>query len=1144
MKPYLAFIFLLCCFWLLCLRSPAQQISFKRVTPPEGASWGGFITGITQDQQGYMWFTTHTGLYRYDGYQWVAYKNSPMQETSLASDRAECTYADRAGYIWVGTFGQGLERLDPQTGKFTHFIHNPDDKNSISSDTVTVLLEDREGMLWVGTHNGLNLYNPETGTFTHYVHNRNDTASLSNNQVRAIYEDRQGTIWVGTGSPFAGETPEGEGGLNKFDRLTGKFQRYLHDPENPRSLINNKVRAIFEDSRGTFWVGTFGDGLHTMDRKSGTFTRHKYDPAQPEKLSRPYLRSGRTDDGVTFIHEDASGAIWIGSYRGGLNRYDPETKRVQHFEYSKNVSHGIGDNGTWAAYSSREGVLWISTWGGDIYCVNPFRSIIPYVEMGASVNAFFEEPSGVLWLGTEHGVVRQDKLHQITTRFIRDATDSTSLSDNYILSVHQDRQGTIWIGTEKGGLNRFDRESETFTHYRHDPSDEGSIRSDGIVAIMEDRKGQLWLGTAKGLDRFDAKTASFIHYDEKVNGGKKQPEYIINCLLEDQEGDIWMGTYKGKHGVSRVSPATGKFKHYLEGTNINSLYEDKQGTLWAGTDVGLFQFNHAKGRFIPFVDPFTGKGFPLVTNVLEDNQQSLWVSTSAGLVRVNRSRDALSLYGWNHGVNPIAFTMGGHIGRSGALYIGDKNGYYSFMPEMIGVNVQPPQIILTDFRLFDKVVKPGSDKPFDVQLSEVKEIFLDHDENVFSFSFAGIHYRNPEENRHLYKLEKYDEVWRAASLDRTASYFKVPPGKYVFRLKVANSDGVWSERSVTIHVGSPWWSTWWAYGLYATLLLAVIWGFIEYRSRALKCENRLLEKKVAARTAEVMAQNEEIIRKNKKIRAHRDRVERTLWELQAAQSQLIQSEKMASLGELTAGIAHEIQNPLNFVNNFSEVSVELCTEIGQELEAGQLEAAHISLADLSHNLHKIQQHGRRAESIVKGMLQHSRSSSGQKEPTDLNALANEYMRLAYHGLRAKDKTFSAHLITNLDPQLEKVEVVPQEFGRVLLNLFNNAFYAVQQKQKQGLKDYEPEVRLTTRQQGGKVEVRVRDNGTGIPSKDRRKIFQPFFTTKPSGQGTGLGLSLSYDIITMGHGGELQVDSEEGEFTELVIQLSVSDLVEA
>ena len=265
---------------------------------------------------------------------------------------------------------------------------------------------------------------------------------------------------------------------------------------------------------------------------------------------------------------------------------------------------------------------------------------------------------------------------------------------------------------------------------------------------------------------------------------------------------------------------------------------------------------------------------------------------------------------------------------------------------------------------------------------------------------------------------------------------------------------------------------------------------------------------------------------------------RTLIALRQTQRQLIQSEKMASLGELTAGIAHEIQNPLNFVNNFSEVNIELLEELDGELKRGEIEEALDISSNIKQNLEKIGFHGKRADGIVKGMLQHSRASSGKKEPTDINALADEYLRLAYHGLRAKDKSFNSEIITYFDEGLPKVDTIPQDIGRVLLNLFTNAFYAVQQKQKTGKGNYQPAVELTTAAKEGFIEIRVRDNGTGIPEHIKDKIMQPFFTTKPTGEGTGLGLSMSYDIIVKGHSGKIDIDTKEGEFTEFTIKLPI------
>jgi len=268
-------------------------------------------------------------------------------------------------------------------------------------------------------------------------------------------------------------------------------------------------------------------------------------------------------------------------------------------------------------------------------------------------------------------------------------------------------------------------------------------------------------------------------------------------------------------------------------------------------------------------------------------------------------------------------------------------------------------------------------------------------------------------------------------------------------------------------------------------------------------------------------------------------LEKTLVELKSTQTQLIQSEKMASLGELTAGIAHEIQNPLNFVNNFSDVSRELMEELNEELDKGDIMEAKAISIDVIENLGKINHHGKRADSIVKGMLEHSRTSVGQKELIDLNTLADEYLRLSYHGLRAKDKSFNAELITHFDPKLPKVTVIPQDIGRVFLNLFNNAFYAVNQKKKTAGVDFKPQVSVATSSKDAQVIIKVKDNGIGMPDSVKEKIMQPFFTTKPTGEGTGLGLSLTYDMVVKGHGGNISVDTIDGEFTEFTIILPIT-----
>jgi signal transduction histidine kinase len=293
-----------------------------------------------------------------------------------------------------------------------------------------------------------------------------------------------------------------------------------------------------------------------------------------------------------------------------------------------------------------------------------------------------------------------------------------------------------------------------------------------------------------------------------------------------------------------------------------------------------------------------------------------------------------------------------------------------------------------------------------------------------------------------------------------------------------------------------------------------------------------INRKIFLQNALIREQQEELINEKNKLK-------QSLENLKATQAQLIQKEKMASLGELTTGIAHEIQNPLNFVNNFSAVNKELLTEVKQEFSEGNYAEVSDLLVIIGQNEEKITHHGKRADNIVKGMLQHARSSSGEEQLTNINHLVDEYLRLSYQGMRDKDKAFSAAIETHFDDGIRAINIVPQDVGRVLLNLFNNAFYAVQQKKKQLNGTYEPTVTVSTRKDAENIVIKVKDNGNGIPPNVTEKVFQPFFTTKPTGEGTGLGLSLSYDIITKGHGGNLRVSSKEGEGAEFVVELPAS-----
>ncbi len=1101
----------------------SQEIIFNKVPPPVGKTFN-FVTGVTQDLNGFMWFATKTGMYRYDGNRLTTYENQALNPNSLISNASESIFADNDGIIWIGTLGKGLDRFDPETGNFTHFHHDPKNPASLSNDTVTVILRDKQGTLWIGTHGGLDYFDEKANKFFHYRSKANDPSSISNNQVRAIYEDRQGTLWIGTGSPYAdnGGGPDA-GGLNRLDKKTGTFTRYLHDQKKINSLLSNKVSAIYEDDKGVLWIGTSLNGLHKMNTQKGTFERIIFDPRNPEKLSAPAVtKESASYEHITFFTQDAAGSYWFATVDAGLFYFNPAIGKIKHFNAATNSSSGYNDSGAWKTFTSRDGVFWIGGTQGTIYHFNPLTQKIPDILVSsAPVTNLYEEQNGTFWIGATHALIRVDKKNGITKIFESEINSSKD-KDNEIFCLWEDRQDNLWVGSNNG-LFLWDRESDKFKIYNNNPKDKNSISNNNVTQVYEDSKSNLWISTFRGLNLMDRGTDRFKHYFFNPADTNAFGSNLMTSVFEDKFGKLWVGGWNGS-GINLFNRENATFITYLKGSGIMCIYEDSAGVLWVGGNDGLYKYNRDADNFTRVGDFDTMNGIPDVYNLIEDNQKYLWIATAGGILRVNPQRNETSFFGENFGVKKNSLIWGSaYKGNNGNLYFGNNTGYYEINPEELLKNSKPPEIVFTDFKIADISIKPEKYGTLKKSLSETKEIRLRYSQNVFSFDFTVIDYANPEQNQLIYYLENYDKTWLKPSSERKAYYFNIPPGKYIFHVKAMNGNGVWAEKSLEIIILPPWWRSWWAYGFYGLILIAGIFGIDRFqRKRILSAE------KERNRANEI---------------AHAKEIEKAYTELKTTQAQLIQSEKMASLGELTAGIAHEIQNPLNFVNNFSEVNAELIEEMKQEIEKGNMEEVKAIANDIAGNEQKITQHGKRADAIVKGMLQHSRSSTGIKEPANINALADEYLRLAYHGLRAKDKSFNASMKTDFDESIGNINIIPQDIGRVILNLITNAFYAVTEKKLQQPLGYEPTVSVSTKRSlsaegRGEVRIIVKDNGNGIPDSVLDKIYQPFFTTKPSGQGTGLGLSMSYEIITKAHGGELKVDSKEGEGAEFTIILPV------
>ena len=1254
----------------------------ERLTSDAGLSSNSAIS-IAQDAQGFMWFGTWGGLNRYDGSSFKTFYHDPTDPTSLPHDWAESLYVDGEGTLWVGMHaGGGLARFDPATETFTRFSFR-DDLDDPAQDIVTVILEDHAGTFWVGTHGGLIRFDRETGAFTRYLHDPDDPTSLSNDQVRAMYVDRSGTFWVGTGSATPTETPAGLGGLNRFDPATGRFIRYLHDPDNPITLFDNKVQSIFEDARGTLWVGTFGRVLNRMDRQSGTFERLMFDPTTPDRLVRPPVSSllnlCSVDCGqLTFIHEHPSGLLWIGSNRDGLLLYDAEQNRVvrRYHADAADAALRFGTNSAWSFHASVDGTVWVGNAG-----VGGVHRLVPAVQRFAHLRAdpanlnhrgvrqIIATRDGMVWMATwDGGLNRFDPATQAYTHYRPDPADPNSLSDLDVHSIYEDRQGLLWVGTGAGVLNRFDRATGRFTHYRHDPTDPHSIGSGDVLGIRETQDGTFWIVLDfGGLDHFAPETGRFTHYRHDLADSNSLSSDGVFDLLEDQNGDLWVGTFSGLDRIVR-DPATGTIscERHLPGTWVAHLYEDREGRFWVGTfNAGLLLFDRATGGFTRFT---RADGLPenSIRSIVEDEAGHLWISTPNRLVRFEPEARTFFVFDPADGLPNIEFLARSVArGHDGTLYFGGRGGITAFDPAPASED-PPPKTTLTGLRLRNTPVVPGPDAPLQQPLFQADEIILTHTQNDFTIDYLGLDYRRPGRIRYQYVLEGHDAGWVDARAQHSARYAAVPPGDYVFRVRAASRFGVWhgEPTSVRVTVLPPWWRTRWAYLLYALILGVGIFAVDRLQRRRVikkeranaEIEQARLREEAAERIreseqrfrelfeaspdaifvedfegkvldvnpaacrlhglerAQLIGQNvstlvppeerehamellarmvagdldriegkswtveeEKVpveisvsqvtyarepalllhvrdITERKQAEEERERarereleqareIEKAYNQLKDAQRQLIQSEKMASLGQMTAGIAHEIKNPLNFVNNFAQLSVDLADELADELDAGtDKTVAEIRddlgeiLANLKQNAAIINEHGRRADGIVKSMLEHARSTPGERRATDLNALLDEYVNLAFHGMRAQQQGFRCDIERKYDETVGKLDLAPKEIGRVFQNLLKNAFEAVREQALKDNRDYLPTVRVSTRPLDGGVEIRVGDNGPGIPPEIQDKIFEPFFTTKPTGSGTGLGLSLAYDIVTQGHGGTLAVEPTEGEGATLVITL--------
>jgi len=1043
----------------------------------QGLNIQGNITSLFEDSKGRLWCGSNTGdLSVIDFNAKLVYE---LTNTFRKSDIYEMTEDDQHR-VWFPMFRRGYYIIDFEEMVISQFTV----AQGLLDVRNIVAFKDNEGLIWLTTNGGVNIIDLKTGK------NIKLTAEngLLNNFVGSFFQNSDGKIWI-----------SGGGGITILNKSKTEMS-YLTAQNGFEGLP--ACSEVFKDRNGKLWFGTPNGLLFSYSESNG--------------LVETYKITNRQDQWVFNMLEDGQGQLWLSVGQGGLYMINTNEGRPANFDRGD----GLSSNNNWGTLEAKDGKIWIgSTQGIDVY--DPVKNTIKHLgkENGLSQDRntrIMEDSKGRIWSsGINAGVSIIDPVKQT----IQQLKLGEGFGANSIEPVLEDDNGIFWLGGTTGELITLDLENSVLRNLSLD-STAARVSNNTIV---KDAQHKIWVGGQdSGIQIIDPKNNTRMRLTTE-NGLVSDRVY---SLAKDSENNIWTASQEGVDLIDLTNKRITTFRA-SEGLGAKDIYAiaEHKSEIFLGTSKGLTILKPIGGSYAetPYWKVKTlgqRQGLNLIdfaeNSFTFDKNDRFWASLVETITVIDEIKEDTTIYEpYISGINILdikqVFNNVEKIKEKttdiDTLWAHNKNGFY--------VKTQSSRD--SSYHGSNNIKWETVQGPYNIPVG----LELPYDQNYLSFNYNAAQFNNPDKVLYRYFLEGIDKNWSDISEESTSeNYRDLPPGDYTFMVASKGFNGVWSKLAeMKFTIMPPWWQSWWAYLIYLAILALLGLQVHKYqKARTVRKERENAQKKELEQAKEI---------------------KKAYSELKATQSQLIQSEKMASLGELTAGIAHEIQNPLNFVNNFSEVNIELIDELGEEVASGNLDEVTALAKDIRENEQKINHHGKRADSIVKGMLQHSRLSNGIKEPTNINALADEYLRLAYHGLRAKDKSFNATMKTDFDKSIETINIVAQDMGRVILNLITNAFYVVQEKKALQSEGYEPTVSVGTKKTGKQVFISIQDNGSGIPKKVLDKIFNPFFTTKPSGKGTGLGLSLSYDIVKA-HGGELKVETKEGEGTTFTIVLPANN----
>ncbi len=1074
------------------LEAQTKKLTFEHITTRDGLSQS-TITCSLQDSDGFMWFGTQDGLNRYDGYSFAIYHHIPNDSTSLTGNFIYRVVEDSNGNLWVGT-ESGLNMFNRSKNSFIRYQHDVKNPSSLGGNEVRALLEDSQGNLWVGTVGGdLDRLDSENGEFIHYRDGSVESGRVSQN-IYSIYEDSRNRLWIGSMN----------GDVSLFNRKTGDFSPVYYRNEK---LSNKEIWNITGDSKGNVWICTYRNGLYVV-RISGN--------EEPEIVHYKHDRNDASSISSDFIftaYEDREGHLWVGTENGGLNLFDRKSEVFTHYRSDPFDEKSLNNNSIWSILEDKTGNLWIGTHVGGINLHTRYGNLFSHFKhipgrdnslSHNSVTTFSEDMQGNIWIGTDGGGI--NLFDRVLETSIHYNAENSGLSSDAVMSTLVDSRGRLWVGTWEGGLNLFDKDIRRFIHFTTGNS---NLCSNTSFSILEDRRGIIWIGSFfGGLSYYDESNNNFINYTPQ---NSSLSDNLIRMILEDSNGVIWAC---GATGLNSFDPETETFTLYsYDPTDPNSLskgyvvsiLEATDSTLWIGTTSGLNRFDMQKKLFTHYYVK-EGLRSNAVKAIEEDDQGHLWLSTNKGLSRLDPETGVIVNYDISDGLQGNEFYQCSSFKSSkGELYFGGINGFNVFHPGEMKTNPFVPPVVITDFQLFNKPVEIGDHSPLRTHINTAKTITLSHRQTVFSFQFSALNYISSEQNQYAYILDGFDEEWNFAGTKHTASYTNIDPGKYTFRVKASNNNGVWNEEgtSVKIKVTPPFWQTW-GFRIVAILFLASATFFIYYmRVRQVLHRNLMLQEQVEERTKEVIEKNTLLLDQTEELTTQRD-------QLNATNSV---KDKLFSI------ISHDLRSPFNTMKGFIELISLNYAQYSEEKKIEMIGMIHESAESLY--------------TLLDNLLNWSRSQRGKLKfnprPTNMISLIIDKIDLMNYQAVSKSillgyTSESDEIILDVDPDLINV---------VMQNLLTNALKFTQPGGK---------ILVNCKIEKNYLIIAVSDTGVGISKDNVKKLFRSdiHFTTRGTKNetGTGLGILICKDFVEMNHG-EIWVESELNKGSTFYVKLPVS-----